>query len=308
MVRVIITHGDVDGVVSAALVARALGDCSEYLFSGPNSITRTLSKLRSEGSELILLDIGLNKSKLDEVESHLKKLSGSGWKISWYDHHFWDDESIARISGVARLIIKPSSSNARLVFENLGGGDFEKELVEIADDADTGSYSTEVAKLYNAISMDRRMRKKLLKLLISGSLMDEELRKFGEAKLKEIEAQVSKGLKRAEVRLTRNGRKFCVIDLRKRGPGSLIARRATKELGVDFSLVFNCKRFSLYAGLSRDVDLRNVCERFGGGGHPYACGGRVKLSLLKRLACKFFWKFYTPSEVFEIIRAVEEAF
>lgn len=306
--NVVVTHGDVDGVISAALAARATGGISRFLFSGPSSLTRTLSKLKSEGSELIILDIGLNKSKLAEVEALLMRLSQGGWRITWYDHHRWDDYSLARISKLVNLIVKPSTSNARLVFESLGGGDFERELVEIADDADTGSYSTELARLYNAISMDRKMREKLLSLLLSGSLMSEELRSFGEMKLREIESQVSEGLRRAKVRVTKSGRRFCVIDLRKRGPGSLIARRATSELGVDFSLAFSCKRFSLYAGLSRDLDLRSLCERFGGGGHPYACGGRVRLSPLKRLACKLLWRFYTPHEIKEIIRAVEEAF
>ncbi|MCS7102495.1 MAG: hypothetical protein NZ992_01275, partial [Candidatus Korarchaeum sp.] len=200
------------------------------------------------------------------------------------------------------------TSNARLVLEELGGSDFEEELVRIADDADMGSYSIEISRLYNAISMDRRMRRKLLEILVNGSLIDSELRSFGEVKLRELELQVSEGLKRAVIRVTRSGRRFCIIDLRRRGPGSLIARRAAKELEVDFSLVFSCRRFSLYAGLSKELDLRKVCEMFSGGGHPYACGGKLALNPIKRVACRLLGRFYTPSEVKELMRVLENSF
>lgn len=308
MPGVIVTHGDVDGVISAAIAGRLLGGSFDYHFSGPSSIDKKLSKLRIEGGELIILDIGLNRSKLDAVEAYLRRLSSRGVRVRWFDHHIWDDEAISRISGVAELRVRPSSSNARLILEELGGGEFEEELARIADDADTGSYSMEISRLYNAISMDRGMRRRLLEALLSGLLMNDELRAFGEAKMRELEDQVLEGLKRASVRMTRGGMRFCVIDVRKGGPGSLIARRATRELGVDFSLVFNCRRFSLYSGLSRDADLRRICEMFGGGGHSYACGGRLRLHPIKRLACRILRRFYIPSEVRELIKAVEESF
>lgn len=306
--RLIVTHGDVDGIISAAILARSLGGSFDYSFSGPNSLDRTLSKLRAQGSELFILDIGLNKSKLVKVEGSLRRLSSEGLKVHWYDHHHWDSEALSRISSVVELKVRPSTSNARLVFEELGGGEFEEELVKIADDADTGSYSMEISRIYNAISMDNRMKRKLLERLVSGSLIDEELKSFGEGRLRELEDQISEGLKRAVVRVTRSGRKFCVIDLRRKGPGSLIARRAAKELGVDFSLVFSCRRFSLYAGASRELDLRGVCDMFGGGGHPYACGGKLNLSPIKRIFCRLLSRFYTPSEVKELLRVIEETF
>lgn len=308
MTGVIVTHGDVDGIVSAVVLARAIGGSFDYHFSGPNSLDKTLSKLRVEGDDLFILDIGLNKSKLAEVESSLRRLSSRGVRVRWYDHHRWDREALSRIASIAELEVRPSVSNARLVLGELGGGEFERELVRIADDADTGSYSMEISRLYNAISMDRKMRKKLLEVLLGGSLIDDELRSFGEAKLGELEDQVSEGLRRAVVRVTRGGRRFCLIDIRRRGPGSLIARRAAEELGVDFSIVFNCRRFSLYAGLSKELDLRRVCEMFDGGGHPYACGGRLRLHPIKRVACKLFKRFYVPSEVRKLIRVIEETF
>jgi len=305
MKRLIITHGDVDGILSAVIAIRRLGG-SELKFSGPSSIDKTLSKVKGV-DRLLILDIGLNKSKLERVEAELRRLIGSGCEVSWCDHHRWDDESSSRLSELIELRLKPSQSNARLVLEWLGGDDFERELVEIADDADTGKYTLEISRIYNAISMNKKMKVKLIKRLVEGSLIDDELEGFGRRKLLSIESQVREALKRVRIEGTRKGRKFCVIDIRAGGPGSLIARKASEDLGADFCFVFNCKRFSLYAGRMKEVDLRVICESYGGGGHPYACGGRIKLSFPKRLACRFLWRFYTPREIKSIIEHIKSS-
>jgi oligoribonuclease NrnB/cAMP/cGMP phosphodiesterase (DHH superfamily) len=305
MKRLIITHGDVDGILSAAISIRRLGE-SELKFSGPGSIDKALSKVRGV-DELLILDIGLNKSKLEGVEAELKRLISSGCRVYWCDHHRWDDESSSRLSELIELRLKPSQSNARLVLEWLGGGDFERRLVEIADDADTGKYALEISRIYNAISTSKKMKVKLIGKLVEGYLIDEGLEDFGRKKLLSIESQVEEALKRVRIEETHEGRRFCVIDIRAGGPGSLIARKASEDLDADFCFVFNCKRFSLYAGRMKEVDLRVICESYGGGGHPYACGGRIKLSFLKRLVCRLLWRFYLPGEIKGVIEHIKSS-
>jgi oligoribonuclease NrnB/cAMP/cGMP phosphodiesterase (DHH superfamily) len=305
MKRLIITHGDVDGILSAVIAIRRLGE-SELKFSGPSSIDKTLSKVKGV-DELLILDIGLNKSKLEGVEAELRRLISSGCRVYWCDHHRWDDESSSRLSELIELRLEPSQSNARLVLEWLGGGDFERELVEIADDADTGRYTLDISKVYNAISTSERMKAKLIRRLLEGYLIDEELESFGRKKLLSIESRVREAMKGVRIEGTSEGRRFCVIDIRAGGPGSLIARKASEDLGADFCFVFNCKRFSLYAGRRREIDLRIICESYGGGGHPYACGGRIELPFLKRLACRLLWRFYLPKEIESIIEHIKSS-
>ncbi|MDK2463694.1 MAG: hypothetical protein QI223_02830, partial [Candidatus Korarchaeota archaeon] len=72
--------------------------------------------------------------------------------------------------------------------------------------------------------------------------------------------------------------------------------------------IYTCGRFSLYAGAEKDINLRPICEEADGGGHPYACGGRIRLPLHKRVLCRLLGRSYTPREIGELVRKVEERF
>ena len=308
--ELIIAHGDVDGVISAVIAARSLGlEGAEVYFSGPRSIDRALSKVPDGGEKLVIVDVAMNPDKVDAVESELRRLSESGWDVLWIDHHVWPDGSVERLSRYADVRVRPAPSAARVVLEELGGGEYERELAEIADDADTATYRDDRARIYNALTRDREKRAYLVKSLMEGRLEDEKVVKWAEEKLRDQERKVSEELKRVKVMETAGGRRFALIDLRPRGgPGSLISKRLSDSDEVDFSLVlYSCKKFSLYAGRDRDVDLRPVCEAHGGGGHPYACGGRIEMNPLKGILCLLLGRRYLPREVRELVEEVKAA-
>ena len=306
--ELIIAHGDVDGVISAVIAARSLGlEDAEVYFSGPRSIDRALSKVPDGGEKLVIVDVAMNPDKVDAVESELRRLSESGWDVLWIDHHVWPNNVIDRLSRHADVRVRPAPSAARVVLEELGGDEYERELAEIADDADTATYRDRRARMYNALTRDREKRAYLVKALMEERLEDEKVVKWAEERLRDQERKVSEGLKRVKVMETAGGRRFALIDLRPRGgPGSLISKRLSDE--VDFSLVlYSCNRFSLYAGRDRDVDLRPICEAHGGGGHPYACGGKIEMGLLKRILCLLLGPRYLPREIKELIDEVKAA-
>ncbi len=308
--ELIIAHGDVDGVISAVIAARSLGlEGAEVYFSGPRSIDRALSKVPDGGEKLVIVDVAMNPDKVDAVESELRRLSESGWDVLWIDHHVWPDGSVERLSRYADVRVRPAPSAARVVLEELGGGEYERELAEIADDADTATYRDDRARIYNALTRDREKRAYLVKSLMEGRMEDEKVVKWAEEKLRDQERKVSEELKRVKVMETAGGRRFALIDLRPRGgPGSLISKRLSDSDEVDFSLVlYSCKKFSLYAGRDRDVDLRPVCEAHGGGGHPYACGGRIEMNPLKGILCLLLGRRYLPREVRELVEEVKAA-
>lgn len=312
--NLIIAHGDVDGVLSAVIAARSLKlkDPKVY-FSGPRSIDRTLSKVpEGEGGggerNLIIVDVTINPDKIGEVERELRRLSSSGWRIVWIDHHVWPEGGIERLSSYADIRVRLAPSAARVVFEELGGNGYEEELASIADDADTAAYKDERARMYNSLLRDREKRAYLLEALMEGRMKDERVVKWARKKLEEQERKIVEGLRRVRIETTSSGRKFALIDLRPRGgPGSLISRRLADK--VDFSLVlYSCSKFSLYAGMDRNVDLRPVCEAHGGGGHSYACGGRIDIGSLRKLLCSLLGWRYIPKQVRELIEEIRGGF
>ncbi len=308
---IIVAHGDVDGVLSAAIAARSVGGNPEFLFSGPRSVHRALSLIPPGPGRLILVDIGVNANRLDELEAQLERLKRSGWSIIWVDHHQWPENAVERLSKHAdRVIVRPSPSAARVVLEELSGDGYCQELVKIADDADTATYRTEFARMFRPLTRNHRKRMYLLRALLEGRLEDENIRKWGMESVDRERESVKRALRTAQVRTTASGRKYALIDLKPRGgPGSAVAKRMAAEHGVAFSLViYSCERFSLYAGAEKNINLRPICEEQGGGGHPYACGGRIRLPAYKKLLCCLLGKRYMPKEILDLIKKVEESF
>ncbi len=63
---------------------------------------------------------------------------------------------------------------------------------------------------------------------------------------------------------------------------------------------------SLYGDMrDKDVNLLPVALNHGGGGHPYACGFRFKLSLKSKILTRILGKHYIPNEVWRIIEEVK---
>lgn len=87
---IIITHGDVDGMVCAAqLIRREKSNC-DLIFSNAKYIKSSLSRiLRSsqKPSRVYVSDIPANL----EVIKILSALSENGTEIFWIDHHPWQD-------------------------------------------------------------------------------------------------------------------------------------------------------------------------------------------------------------------------
>jgi oligoribonuclease NrnB/cAMP/cGMP phosphodiesterase (DHH superfamily) len=302
--NITIAHGDVDGMASAAIVKRARGD-SYVVFSGPRSVSKMLGMIRRK-HKIFIVDVAINPSALSEITRKLKRLKEKGSEITWIDHHPWTKEAIETIGRYAEIHVKEEKSAARLVMEILNPEDeVSRKIAEIADDADTAEYSMEISRLYRAGSRGSKLRKRIVDLMAEGKFMDEEL----EEKLKN--SMEKEGKSRTEVNYqfltTFSGKKFVLIDLRPSGgPGSVIAKELCLKEDFDFALViFSCEKFSLYRCKGSE-NLSKVCEEYEGGGHPYACGGRIKMPFYRKILCKILGKGYRPPEIDELIERVRK--
>lgn len=79
----ILTHGDCDGVCSAAIVKMVHPEAEVY-FTNPNRLLSDLKKL--EPDELAVCDIALNEDVWMSVVNEIRRLS-SGFKALYIDHH-----------------------------------------------------------------------------------------------------------------------------------------------------------------------------------------------------------------------------
>ncbi len=307
--RVAVVHGDVDGMVCAAIVKRCLGGNLEVIFSGPRRIAHTLREIDGPGGELIVADIGINEGTCPGVILELSRLRGSGWILVWVDHHIPPGGCSEHLGSVADLVvIRRAPSAASLLPDVLGCAGEVDDLVRLAEDADTAAYSLREARLLRAVSGMGRLRFRAVDQLAEAGGIFGDLLDRAERGLAREEALIRKWAARASFRVTSAGRRYALVLLPRGGPGSLIALEL-RSTGVAFTLVVRGSgSFSLYSGGDREVDLRKVCRERGGGGHPYACGGPLRLGLIKRILFRLLGPWYVPSEVWDLVEEVEEAY
>lgn len=310
MTDLIITHKDVDGIASGALVLRAVGE-AEIRFASPRSIAKVLSRIDEGEGCIYILDIAVNSTTYREIAKELSRLKKGKRRIIWIDHHPWPEEAKAALGKhVDKLVVESSPSAASLVKRIFALEDEVSEKIAlIGDDADSGRYEMELSNRYYWASRDPGKRIYLLKKLSEGEFEDKRIKKWAEEQLKRDEEFIERMIREAvEIRITDSGRKYALIDLRpKGGPGTAIARELAKREGIEFSLVlYSCDGgFGLYRGRG-DVKLKGICELYGGGGHEYACGGRIHFNIIERLICRIFGRRYKPKKVKELLKILEE--
>ncbi|MEM3393538.1 MAG: DHHA1 domain-containing protein, partial [Candidatus Methanomethylicia archaeon] len=80
------------------------------------------------------------------------------------------------------------------------------------------------------------------------------------------------------------------------------------KLKLDFMIVWRRDNaISVYIGdRSKEINLLKIAEKFGGGGHPFACGFKIKLSFKSRLLNYITLRRMIPKEVKKVIETTIE--
>ncbi|MCS7386629.1 MAG: DHH family phosphoesterase [archaeon GB-1867-005] len=315
---IIITHSDVDGISCAAILKRYLKlkekideKAISVIFSGPSSLLRVLSVIPKSSITLYITDISPNIIDEHSILRQLKQIKNHGSKITWIDHHKWRREYIQKLSNIAELILmEKAPSAARIVLEKFMPEDeISKKIAMYADDIDSLRDKFNESPILRILTYKSKWKKKLLKKFTQGIFFDDEIRRISDRLRKEAEAEVSKTIKRAIKMKTHNNLKFAIIDLRKVNlPKSWIARKISEKLDLDFIMVLRRNNaISLYVGSKgKEINLLPIAQKYGGGGHPYACGFRLKLSLKSKVLSFILGKKYIPNEVWSVIKNIKE--
>jgi len=279
----LVSHGDADGVIAAALVLTRLEKCL-IRFSAVGKLRQVLCSLIARydlGQELWILDISPTEVTL--------KLASVFRHVTWIDHHKVDE---AEAPGNVELILDPSSpSAAQLVASYLG---IESDLVAMANEVDTNSVKSDDAAFlrdyigmlkhkYRGLGLNRKLVS-LARYLASGKLEElmnkESIIEEVEAYRRRVEEYTKISIER--LRIEQLGRlKLAIVE--KSTPFVPIYAICTElqyhaEAPFDL-LVFampvverNNIKTKLEFRTHTELDVNEIARKLGGGGHEKASG------------------------------------
>jgi hypothetical protein len=279
----VVTHGDVDGLVSLTLFLKRLGSarCRIY-FTSPSRLRNALCASIVRGrllKEVYLFDLTPNPQ--------LALLSAVYGKALWIDHHVW--ESFKPPPNV-KLIINPKSpSTAQLVSEHFK---VYSKLVDWVNEIDMDRVRSEDAcylrDLIGAIKrvssniqvLNQRLRKLAEDLAFLGF---QEVREFEESK--ELVSGYRKWVRKAKATVARelkalriDGLRLALYEGEAFIPAYVVCEVLRKQRKTFDIIAVITKRAK-----STHVDLRTMtgfkvlklAKHLGGGGHEVACSATL---------------------------------
>ncbi len=281
----VITHGDTDGIVSAALVSRKWKEPAMYTTS-PADLHRVLalSILHDSPSPLYILDLAPS-DKTAAVASYYDK-------VTWIDHH--DAEPRGRGFDNITFVQDPEAkSAASVVAHHL---DIKGEpLVSIADQVDTNRPEGKEAEIIRAVvgyirghnrgkDRDTAFRELILDMGERGLDVLGDQRYLGYAnlfmeKMHRTETELETKVEEREVGASRvafvEGAEdipvYVITDylLRERGEFDFIIVKRYKQRGDKLASKFE---FRTHTG----KNVLDIARMLRGGGHPRAAGAQVE--------------------------------
>lgn len=285
---VIITHTDLDGIASAALIIKHLRGTKveevDIRFAQPNRLHRALKGLSC--SRLYICDLSINKTTYLPVVEELRRLVGSGTKIYWFDHHIWDDSWIEELRGLGiKLYVNSSTCTAGLIALYLDLKDpGSHALVRATCSNDLWMFNDPLGSFlsrYVACKKGNKWRKHLINKLIDfDGEIDEEILRCAEAVVDRDLTIMDKALKNSIVVNVNGVRIVFTMKYTDESSISYLAHYLMSKTEADIAIV--CKENGLSIR-SKDLNIRDLAVRLGGGGHPKAAGAPFKLPILYKL-------------------------
>jgi len=294
--RAAVHASDVDGIVCAALI----------LMKYPNSKLDFLTvgeALKTEEEYDLVVDLPKTKNAKVNIDHHI-----SNYQRLLSEGRLSEDDLIDPTA--------PSAAHLLIKYLKLKDNPRAKELVEMADIADTGGYSKETYILDRIIKCNSNEPDKLMKiawaLIEHGKdfLNDEFMRLEWERIKKGVELgkeysrriineALNKGVEILIVDLVKGFPKVAIADLQHdfldRGGKIIIVINRMRDIDKfcpSLKRNGNLVRFSMRVAKNFDFNIRELAEKIGGGGHPKASGaavneseyGRALLTLIEELS------------------------
>lgn len=276
-VAVHVTHANcLDGAACDAIVRMALTPRAvRSIFVEPHETLATLDLLTAvpgRARRLIISDLSLQKGQGGRVAERLATLSSEGWRIEWRDHHHkqWENAPMDVLAASAALEVETAGEEcgATLVRRALAPEDaFAEELARTVRDHDLWlreiphSATLEAAKA-------RLGGERLAEILVARRSL------FDPAILRAATRQEAQNARLAQWALRRARVDGGIGVAYGRVPTNLVLHELEGR-GARLNVLLKPDgAFSLRSAKGADV-CHLVAQKFGGGGHPNASGGKL---------------------------------
>lgn len=239
----LLTHGDLDGMVSAILVLKSLPLCEASIRIANG---RTLGKeirsvvaLTPPPDQVFITDIPLLTEQAGEVIAGIRELRKQGVGVHLYDHHHgWEEAAEARSCGATFCVDTSKTTAAALVWrERCRGMNGSQEWLRLLSEKDKSESPLirERFGLLAALMQPQNYGKteSVLKALAQGGDMLPEHQELSSRHYSEHVKREKQVAERAEVLVTKSGRKIGWIDLRAEKGFLLVSREVAKTHGVE---------------------------------------------------------------------------
>lgn len=285
----VISHWDLDGLSSAALICRAYGeDKCRVRLSSVTAILLNLKHFIAKESvkraytDLYLLDLNPQQDSADLVLRVIQDIKALGIRIHWYDHHEWGDEFKKRVCELGVDVVNNTSSvTAEIAMEKLNLSDeYSVKLTDLAIDDDRFINRYELTTYWRRILkwFNWSVRYRALESFKAGNLWP----KWAQELYSEMKCEYEKLLEEAyyltivvkvsdEVSIAISNN----VDKRIHA-GDVQAYLINKGVVADAYVVIYPSSISLR---SNTIDVSIVAKELGGGGHRGASGIPIPASL-----------------------------
>jgi len=296
---VFVFHHDVDGLTSGAGVTRALGlgNFENVLFV-PHDPNEEFPEIVA--TEVYIVDIAITPKTWGSLQNIKAE------KVLWIDHHKpFQELSALNLPANVQVILDPSSPSAVMLVQKYFGLDDEisKKIVELGTKADTWMLDPLVEEWMNldmAYTYKKKDKTILIEKIATGNLeISGRLKRTLESYLRMKEKAKKKLL---EYTLIKNvhGHHLVAVGL---APallsGSEGADFILKETNTEVQIVLKYQGWmSIRRRKDSTVNLLDIAQIFGGGGHEYAAGGSLGKHVNSRNLLK------VAMEIFEEISLV----
>lgn len=297
---VVLTHGDADGLTSAALLVEVEGSdtvVQPVSYHGAYQFEHALEDLhdsRLRDTPIYICDFNLDSTHPLDLLADL--IQNQNCPITWFDHHQWPDVIVDELEDIGvELYIDTDECTASLIQYRAWDAfewDWEdqiEDLVAVTKDRDLWINEDSRSSRLAVFAEIAEPREYVYTVLNVGADFPDDVEDRIEQRQEELEVLEDLAVERAVQ--TDVGDFSVAWTYSADGRSSEIGNRLTEQGDADIALVAKAHGgLGIYSHSNRETFARchEIASELGGGGHPTAAGCELDFGAFRDLA--YYWQ------------------